>query len=63
MLSTLCSAALFFSCTRRFRNVSLQQRSRLKDVQAPKRTLTLTLTPTTNPNPNPKTKPKPNPNP
>jgi len=40
VLSTLCSAALFFSCTRRFRNVSLQQRSRLKDVQALKRVLT-----------------------
>jgi len=40
VLSTICSAALFFSCTRRFRNVSLQQRSRLKDVQALKRVLT-----------------------
>jgi len=40
ILSTICSAALFFSCTRRFRNVSLQQRSRLKDVQALKRVLT-----------------------
>lgn len=40
VLSSLCSAALFFSCTRRFRNVSLQQRSRLKDVQALKRVLT-----------------------
>jgi magnesium transporter len=40
VLSTVCSAALFFSCTRRFRNVSLQQRSRLKDVQALKRVLT-----------------------
>ena len=38
--SVLCSAALFLSCTRRFRNVSLQQRSRLKDVQALKRVLT-----------------------
>lgn len=40
VLSSLCSAALFLSCTRRFRNVSLQQRSRLKDVQALKRVLT-----------------------
>ena len=40
LLSTFGSAALFFSCTRRFRNVSLQQRSRLKDVQALKRVLT-----------------------